>query len=194
MIRSLIAGFGAAVFATSAFAQATSYPANQPDTMASIAAQATVGSRVTAARPGRVTSVRQAYASQPVFLGLPIISAVPLAQPQSRTEFDAAIARHAALNGLPESLVHRVVKRESGYRSGVVSKGNYGLMQIRHATARGIGYTGSAAGLLDPETNLTYAVRYLAGAYRVAGGNQDRAVRLYASGYYYEARRQGRGN
>jgi len=100
------------------------------------------------------------------------------------TALDAAIARHAAANGLPVELVHRVVKRESGYNPRAVSKGNFGLMQIRHATARGIGYTGSAAGLLDPETNLTYAVRYLAGAYRAAGGNPSRAVSLYASGYH----------
>jgi soluble lytic murein transglycosylase-like protein len=30
---------------------------------------------------------------------------------------------------------------------------------------------------------MTYAVRYLAGAYRVAGGDEDRAVALYARGY-----------
>ena len=30
---------------------------------------------------------------------------------------------------------------------------------------------------------MTYAVKYLAGAYRAAGGNPDRAVALYASGY-----------
>jgi len=94
------------------------------------------------------------------------------------------IARHAAANGLPVALVHRVVKRESGYNPRASSRGNFGLMQIRHATARGIGYTGSAAGLLDPEVNLTYAVRYLAGAYRAAGGNASRAVSLYASGYH----------
>lgn len=64
-------------------------------------------------------------------------------------------------------------------------------MQIRHATARGLGYTGSAAGLLDANTNLTYAVAYLANAYRVAGGNERRAVSLYQSGYYYEAKRKG---
>jgi soluble lytic murein transglycosylase-like protein len=64
-------------------------------------------------------------------------------------------------------------------------------MQIKHATARGMGYTGSASGLLDADTNLTYAVRYLAGAYRVAGGNQDRTVAYYASGYYYVAKRLG---
>ena len=64
-------------------------------------------------------------------------------------------------------------------------------MQIKYATARGMGYAGSAGGLLDAEVNLTYAVRYLGNAYRVAGGNQDRAVGLYAGGYYYAAKRKG---
>ena len=31
------------------------------------------------------------------------------------TALDATIASHAAANGLPVELVHRVVKRESGY-------------------------------------------------------------------------------
>lgn len=66
-----------------------------------------------------------------------------------------------------------------------------GLMQIKHATARGLGYTGPASGLLDPEINLNYAVRYLAGAYRAADGNADRAVSYYARGYYYAAKRKG---
>jgi len=92
------------------------------------------------------------------------------------TDLDSAIARHAAANGLPVNLVHRVVKRESNYNPRASSKGNIGLMQIRYQTARGIGYTGSASGLLDAETNLTYAVRYLAGAYRAAGGNHSRAT------------------
>jgi soluble lytic murein transglycosylase-like protein len=64
------------------------------------------------------------------------------------------------------------------------------MMQIKLATARGLGYTGTAQGLLDPETNLTYAVKYLAGAYRAANGNHSRAVSYYAGGYYYAAKRQ----
>ena len=97
---------------------------------------------------------------------------------------DGMIARHAAANGLPVELVHRVVKRESGYNPRARNGSNLGLMQIKYATARGVGYTGSASGLMDAETNLTYATRYLAGAYRAAGGNQNRAVALYASGYH----------
>lgn len=101
------------------------------------------------------------------------------------------IESHAASNGVPAELVHRVIVRESRYNAGAMGRGGaIGLMQIKLATARGLGYTGTAAGLRDPETNLTYGVRYLAGAYRVANGHHGRAVGYYASGYYYAAKRQ----
>jgi soluble lytic murein transglycosylase-like protein len=64
-------------------------------------------------------------------------------------------------------------------------------MQISHATASGMGYRGSPSGLLDAETNLRYAVRYLAGAYVTAHGNSDQAMRYYARGFYYDAKRAG---
>ncbi len=111
---------------------------------------------------------------------------------ESHGDLDGMIARHAAAEGVPEALVHRVVIRESRYRPHVVGAGGaMGLMQIKYSTARAMGYTGSAAGLLDPDTNLTYAVRYLAGAYRVAHGNFDRSVMNYARGYYDGAKREG---
>lgn len=115
-----------------------------------------------------------------------------VAQPahsMTRSELEALAAAHAAANGVPVALVHRVILRESRYNPGIVGKGGaMGLMQIKPATARGVGYGGPASGLLNPETNLTYAVRYLAGAYRLAGGNHDRAVSYYARGYYYAAK------
>jgi soluble lytic murein transglycosylase-like protein len=104
---------------------------------------------------------------------------------------DSLISRHAAANNLPEAMVRRIIKRESGGRAHVISKGNYGIMQIRLGTARAMGYRGTAAGLLDADTNMTYAVKYLAGAYRTAGGNADRTVRYYAAGYYYAAKGKG---
>lgn len=104
---------------------------------------------------------------------------------------DALIASQAAANSVPEALVRRVIKRESRGNPRVVHAGNYGLMQIKLATARSMGYRGSAAGLLDADTNMTYAVKYLAGAYRAAGGDMDRAVHYYAAGYYYAAKRKG---
>ena len=100
------------------------------------------------------------------------------------------VARHAAANGVPASLVHRVIMRESRYNPRAVSKGNYGMMQIRLGTARSMGYSGSAAGLLDPEVNMTYAVKYLAGAYKAAGGSESGAVANYARGYSAQGRSQ----
>jgi len=108
-----------------------------------------------------------------------------------RATIDALVAQHAKIHGVPETLIHRVIKRESGYNPRASSKGNFGLMQIRYATARGMGYRGTVSGLFDANTNLAYAVPYLANAYKVAGGNADRAVALYAGGYYYEAKRKG---
>lgn len=121
---------------------------------------------------------------------LAAISFSPAAHAQ-RADYDAMVANHAAANGLPPELVHRVIVRESRYQPHLVGRGGtIGLMQIKLATARGLGYTGDAAGLRDPNTNLTYAVKYLAGAYRAANGDSNRAVGYYASGYYYAAKRQ----
>jgi soluble lytic murein transglycosylase-like protein len=109
----------------------------------------------------------------------------PVTEPSfgESSQFQGMAEQAASANGVPVSLVNRVIRRESGGNSRAVSRGNYGLMQIRLGTARAMGYSGSAAGLLDPATNVTYAVRYLAGAYRAAGGNESRAVALYARGY-----------
>jgi soluble lytic murein transglycosylase-like protein len=125
-------------------------------------------------------------------LALVLSAAAQPAHSMTRAEIDALVAAHAAANGVPVALIHRVIIRESRYNPRLVGKGGaIGLMQIKAATARGVGYNGSASGLLDPQTNLTYAVRYLAGAYRLAGGNHDRAVSYYARGYYYAAKGKG---
>ena len=108
-----------------------------------------------------------------------------------RAEYNELVAKHAKANGLPEALVHRVIVRESRYQPRLVGRGGtIGLMQIKLSTARSLGYKGSAEGLRDPDTNLTYAVKYLAGAYRAANGDHQRAIHYYASGYYYAAKRQ----
>lgn len=106
-------------------------------------------------------------------------------------EINLLIEKYAQLYDVPVAFVRRVIKRESNFNPGAVNRGHWGLMQIKHATARGMGYRGEPRGLLDAETNLKYAVRYLRGAWMVAEGNPDLADRLYQSGYYYHAKRQG---
>jgi soluble lytic murein transglycosylase-like protein len=116
---------------------------------------------------------------------------LPQTAQAQHAQYDALVATHANANAVPEALVHRVIVRESRYHRGLVGRGGtIGLMQIKLATARGLGYTGTAEGLRDPNTNLTYAVKYLAGAYRAANGDHNRAVAYYAGGYYHAAKRQ----
>jgi len=131
------------------------------------------------------------------FLNFAAITAIaalsfsPPAEAQSRAQYEALVASHAMANNVPEALVHRVIVRESKYHPALIGRGGtIGLMQIKLATARGLGYTGTAEGLRDPETNLTYGVKYLAGAYRAAHNDHNRAVHYYAAGYYYAAKRQ----
>jgi soluble lytic murein transglycosylase-like protein len=126
-----------------------------------------------------------------IVVGCALAACALPAAASDRATIDGLVAQHARAHGIPESLVHRIIRRESGYNPRASNRGNLGLMQIRHATARGMGYTGPASGLLDANTNLTYAVPYLANAYKVAGGNPDRTVSLYSGGYYYEAKRKG---
>ncbi|MBO6901102.1 MAG: lytic transglycosylase domain-containing protein [Rhizobiaceae bacterium] len=106
-------------------------------------------------------------------------------------ELDLLIARYAEHYDVPEGLVRRVVKRESTFDPAARNGPYWGLMQILPQTARTMGHSGPPEELLDAETNLKYAVRYLRGAYLTAGGDEDQAVRLYARGYYYDAKAAG---
>lgn len=117
----------------------------------------------------------------------PSASNVPGGSPELR----ALIDRYADSYGVPRSLVHRVVQRESRYNPAARNGPYWGLMQIVPQTARTMGHDGPPLELLDAETNLRYGVKYLRGAWMVANGSEDRAVMWYAKGYYYEAKRRG---
>ncbi|WFP65471.1 transglycosylase SLT domain-containing protein [Mesorhizobium sp. WSM4904] len=108
-----------------------------------------------------------------------------------RAEIERLIEKYSAIYEVPVDLVRHVVNRESTFNPKAYNHGHWGLMQIKHATARGMGYAGPASGLFDAETNLKYAVKYLRGAWLVSGGNAKRADTLYQTGYYYDAKRKG---
>ncbi|GAB4068524.1 hypothetical protein GCM10028812_27190 [Ancylobacter sonchi] len=106
-------------------------------------------------------------------------------------QIEVLIERYAGRFNVPVALVRRVAWRESKFDPSRRHGPYWGLMQIRVDTARALGFRGAPRDLLDAETNMAYAVAYLANAYRVAGRDERRAVTLYASGYYYEAKRKG---
>jgi Transglycosylase SLT domain len=124
---------------------------------------------------------------------LAAIAVLPVCHPAQaqRAQYEELVAKHAKANLVPAALVHRVIVRESRYQPDLVGRGGtIGLMQIKLATARSVGYRGDAQGLRDPDTNLAFGVKYLAGAYRAANGDHDRAVHYYAAGYYAAAKQQ----
>lgn len=102
------------------------------------------------------------------------------------------IHEYAARHGVPPELAEAVVKVESGFNPKARGRaGEIGLMQIKPATARGIGYRGSAKGLYDPETNIAWGMRYLARAYELAGGDTCGAILRYNAGH--AAKRMSKG-
>ena len=108
--------------------------------------------------------------------------------PGETAEIRALVNKMARQYDVPAPLIHRVIQRESDYRAHARNGPYYGMMQIMPATARNMGFTGEDADLLDAETNLIYAVKYLRGAWLLSDGSYDTAVMHYARGYYYVAR------
>jgi soluble lytic murein transglycosylase-like protein len=101
-----------------------------------------------------------------------------------RSSYDAIIAKHAARHGVPVALASAVVRVESNYRPNARGQaGEVGLMQIKPATARMMGYSGSAKGLYDPETNIRYGMKYLAKAHQLGGGDTCGTILRYNAGH-----------
>lgn len=150
-------------------------------------------------RPQRPDTTTLAYAAQPKAVAA--LSAMefppapgdplPITASEAPPQLSKLIKQYAGMYGVPESLVHRVVHRESRYDPKAYHKNGYwGLMQIKYSTAKSMGYEGPPEGLLDAETNLKYAIKYLRGAWLVADNKNDNAIKLYARGYYYDAKRK----
>lgn len=106
-----------------------------------------------------------------------------VASGQSR--FSSLIAKHAAAFGVPVKLAKAVVRVESNFRPHVRGgAGEIGLMQIKPATARAMGFRGPTRALFNPDTNIKYGMKYLAGAYRRAGGSLCGTILRYNAGHY----------
>ncbi|CCV14822.1 transglycosylase SLT domain-containing protein [Mesorhizobium sp. STM 4661] len=114
----------------------------------------------------------------------PKSKAVSTAASGGTGQYSAIIARYAASYGVPVSLANAVVKIESNYQPNIVGgAGEIGLMQIKPATARMMGYTGSIKGLFNPDTNIRYGMKYLAMARGLGGGTTCGTILKYNAGH-----------
>jgi len=94
------------------------------------------------------------------------------------------ISQYAKSHGVPESLAHAVISVESNYRASARgAAGEVGLMQIKPATARMMGYKGSTKALYNPETNIKYGMKYLAKAHQLGGGTTCGTILKYNAGH-----------
>ncbi len=102
--------------------------------------------------------------------------------------YSKLVTRVAEQNGIDPNLLFAVMRVESVYQRRIVSHaGAVGLMQIMPRTGRLIadqlGYHDfTAADLLDPETNLTFAAWYLASLIERFDGRLPLAVASYNGG------------
>lgn len=98
--------------------------------------------------------------------------------------YRALAEQEARRAGLPAEVADAVMAVESGYDpSQIGSSGEIGLMQVMPSTAQMLGFVGSASELAVPETNIRYGVKYLAGAWRLSGGDLCTATMKYRAGH-----------
>lgn len=102
-----------------------------------------------------------------------------------KDDFSRLIRKAAAKHGVPVKIAKAVVEVESNFNPRARGRaGEVGLMQIKPATARGIGYRGSTNALYDPETNIEWGMKYLAGAHQRANGDLCGTILRYNAGHY----------
>nr|WP_313525877.1 lytic transglycosylase domain-containing protein [Shinella sp.] len=108
----------------------------------------------------------------------------PLTEAVQSASYSSLIQTYAKTYGVPVDLAHAVVRVESNFNPKARgSAGEIGLMQIKPATARMMGYQGTAKGLYDPETNIKFGMKYLAMAHDLGGGTTCGTILKYNAGH-----------
>lgn len=102
-----------------------------------------------------------------------------------RAAYMKMIRNAAKKHGVPTEIAEAVVQVESNFNPKARgAAGEIGLMQIKPATARGLGFRGSASKLYDPAVNLEWGMKYLAGAHQRASGDVCGTILRYNAGHY----------
>jgi soluble lytic murein transglycosylase-like protein len=90
--------------------------------------------------------------------------------PVPRSSIAGAIEMAARRHGVPTSLALAVARVESGMNCAARGRaGELGPLQIKPATARGLGYSGPTSALRSCGAGLEMGMRHLAAAYRRCG-------------------------
>jgi soluble lytic murein transglycosylase-like protein len=95
----------------------------------------------------------------------------------------AMIKSQAPSYGVPTWFALRIAKVESSYNPLARGKaGEYGVFQLKCATARGVGFRGNCSGLLNASTNVRYGLKHLSLAVKSSRGNLKLAASKHNGG------------
>jgi soluble lytic murein transglycosylase-like protein len=89
--------------------------------------------------------------------------------------------------GLPPKLLSSICYIESTHNVHAVhhddgGADSLGVCQIKLATAKGLGFKGTAKQLMDPKLNIKYAAKYLSHQIKRYNGSIEKAVIAYNKG------------
>jgi soluble lytic murein transglycosylase-like protein len=107
----------------------------------------------------------------------------PASLPANRQRVVALITSMAPGYGVPTWFALRIAKVESGYNPSARGlAGEYGVFQLKCATARLIGFRGGCRSLLNASTNIQYGLKHLSLAVRSSRGNLKLAASKHNGG------------
>ena len=110
---------------------------------------------------------------------MPVAAAKRQREEAGALPYAALVAAAAVEHGLPEALLHAVIRAESNYDPHAVSpKGAAGLMQLMPDTARELG----VADVWDPAANIRGGARYLRRLLEMFDQDLSLAVAAYNAG------------
>ena len=103
--------------------------------------------------------------------------------PRGRGNVVAMITSMAPRYGVPTWFALRIAKIESGFNPRARgAAGEYGVFQLKCATARGIGFRGNCGALLNASTNIQFGLKHLSLAVRSSRGNLKLAASKHNGG------------
>jgi soluble lytic murein transglycosylase-like protein len=103
--------------------------------------------------------------------------------PKARQQVVSLIKQMAPGYGVPTWFALRIAKVESGYNPRARgAAGEYGVFQLKCATARLIGFRGNCGNLLNASTNVQYGLKHLQLAVRSSRGNLKLAASKHNGG------------
>ncbi len=199
-MRRLLAAFGAACFCVSILSAATAHaepsrgPAKKQYLFQTSEKQEAAGKE----KPRKVSSKRSTKRKTVIDKDGVVVGRLktyksttgypkaenPLSAERKTAGYSGLIQTYAKAYGVPVDLAHAVVRVESNFNPRARgSAGEIGLMQIKPATARMMGYRGGAKGLYDPETNIKFGMKYLAMAHDLSGGTTCGTILRYNAGH-----------